>query len=578
MNFTKQLNNYITKIDCSSKDLADASGLSPTVISRYRNGERTPSIRSKQLDLLASGLFKLSTEKKLKTTKEEIYKSLSATLNDVHIDLEQLVKNFNELVSILNINLAEMSRKIGFDSSYLSRLHTGNKLPSKPQIFIDDVCSFIVSKYNTESDIKTISILINCSEEDLQNKSIYFENLRNWFSTNVSPQPDYINDFLTNLDTFNLNEYIKAIHFDEMKIPFVPFYKSGSKNYYGIEEMKKGELDFFKATVFSKSNEPVFMCSDMPMEDMAKDVDFGKKWMFAIAMTLKKGLHLNIIHNLDRPFNEMMLGLESWIPIYMTGQVSPYYLKGYQDNFYNHSNYISGSVALTGECIQGHHDSGKYYLTSNKTEVAYYKNKANHLLEKAKHLMDIYRLENKNAFNAFLSSNAIISGNRRRILSSLPIHTISDDLLLRILKRNNISDNDIQTIVTSVNEEKQRIQTILDTNIFQDEFFEISKSAFDEQPAKLALSNSFCESKIYYNYEEYLEHVELTKLYEKNTINYKLIKSSYRTFKNIQVLIFEENWIMISKDTSPSIHFVIYHPKLRSAIENFVPPIIEDQI
>lgn len=41
----------------------------------------------------------------------------------------------------------------------------------------------------------------------------------------------------------------------------------------------------------------------------------------------KKGHHLNIIHNVDRPFNEMMLGLESWIPIYMTGQISPYYLK-----------------------------------------------------------------------------------------------------------------------------------------------------------------------------------------------------------------------------------------------------------
>ena len=57
-----------------------------------------------------------------------------------------------------------------------------------------------------------------------------------------------------------------------MKVPFVPFYKSGSKNYYGIDEMKQGELDFFKATVLSKSNEPVFMCSDMPMDDMAQDV------------------------------------------------------------------------------------------------------------------------------------------------------------------------------------------------------------------------------------------------------------------------------------------------------------------
>ena len=66
----------------------------------------------------------------------------------------------------------------------------------------------------------------------------------------------------------------------------------------------------------------------MPMEDMAQDVEFGKKWMHAIAIMLKKGLHLNIIHNLDRPFNEMMLGLESWLPIYMTGQVFPYFLEG----------------------------------------------------------------------------------------------------------------------------------------------------------------------------------------------------------------------------------------------------------
>ena len=70
------------------------------------------------------------------------------------------------------------------------------------------------------------------------------------------------------------------------------------------------------------------MYSDMPMSEMAKDPDFPKKWMFGMAMMLKKGLHLHQIHNLDRSFlTKMMLGLESWIPMYMTGQISPYYLK-----------------------------------------------------------------------------------------------------------------------------------------------------------------------------------------------------------------------------------------------------------
>lgn len=63
-------------------------------------------------------------------------------------------------------------------------------------------------------------------------------------------------------------------------MPSLPFRLPASRNYYGIEEMKQGELDFFKATALSKSAAPVFMCSDMPMADMAEDLDFGKKWMF----------------------------------------------------------------------------------------------------------------------------------------------------------------------------------------------------------------------------------------------------------------------------------------------------------
>ena len=70
--------------------------------------------------------------------------------------------------------------------------------------------------------------------------------------------------------------------------------------------------------------------------------------MFGVAMSLKKGLNLNIIHNIDRPFNEMMLGLESWVPIYMTGQISPYYIKDKKNSIYEHINYTSGSVILTG--------------------------------------------------------------------------------------------------------------------------------------------------------------------------------------------------------------------------------------
>ena len=43
MRFEEALNGYIHQIGITAKDLADASGLSTAVISRYRSGERTPA-------------------------------------------------------------------------------------------------------------------------------------------------------------------------------------------------------------------------------------------------------------------------------------------------------------------------------------------------------------------------------------------------------------------------------------------------------------------------------------------------------------------------------------------------------
>ncbi|MFZ7113776.1 MAG: hypothetical protein ACO1G9_00250, partial [Bacteroidota bacterium] len=50
----------------------------------------------------------------------------------------------------------------------------------------------------------------------------------------------------------------------------------------------------------SPSMENVIMYSDMPMEEMSKDPDFPKKWMFGMAMLLKKGLHINMIPDLTQ--------------------------------------------------------------------------------------------------------------------------------------------------------------------------------------------------------------------------------------------------------------------------------------
>lgn len=575
MNFKEVLNEYLKELNCSSKKLSNESGLSESVISRYRSGERTPLKNSEQLNKLTKALFNIAKDSgKNKYTFDKIVSDFNSTLVSDNFDYTTFSNNLNTLITSLNINTHEMSKYIVFDASHISRIRYGKAKPSNPVEFSNKICSYILNRYKNPDDINNLMMIIGCKKSDLSNEKIY-STLFNWLTSEIVPVKNQISDFLHHLDSFNLDDYIKVIKFDELKVPSIPFYKTKTKHYYGIEEMKQGELNFFKGTVLSKSKEDIFMCSDMPMEDMAKDIDFGKKWMFAIAMCLKKGHHLNIIHNLDRPFNEMMLGLESWIPIYMTGQISPYYLSNLKNNIYNHLNYVSAAAALSGECINGFHNKGMYYLTTNKNEIEYYKEKSDLLLKKAKPLMEIYRESNIKEYHLFLKKDENIEYDRTRYISSLPLFTISDELLIKILKRNKLTKEEIDKIIKYKNNEFKYMNSILKKNKVFDYIYVIKEDEFISDTPSLLLNNLFIDKIINYTYKEYTEHLKLTNEYAKNNKNYNVLTEEDKTFKNITITILKNNHVIISKNSNPTIHFVIRHPKLVAAIESFNPLVKE---
>lgn len=440
MDFKEKLNEYIEQLGCTSKELAQASGLSAATISRYRSGDRLPQWDSENYNKLIAGLSGLAQEKCISSlTESAISETLSIFSENTFVDIHRLQTNFNYLLNTLSLNVSELSRALNYDASYISRIRNGQRKPADPQEFATKITDFVTHKYQDVSQKSQIAALIGCDADAFKDPDIYRTSLFHWLTDQTQPSKNYMADFLKKLEQFDLNEYIRAIHFDEMKVPTAPFQFPTSRSYYGLKEMMDSELAFLKATVLSKSVEPVAMYSDMPMGEMAKDPEFPKKWMFGMAMMLKKGLHLNQIHNLDRSFEDMMLGLESWIPMYMTGQISPYYLKGSPGNIFSHFLKVSGTAALSGEAICGYHSEGRYYLTKNKEEVAHYRKRADRLLSKASPLMKIYRLEQAQDFQNFRLQNAHTHGERHYILSSLSLYTMTDGLLEQILAHNQLT-------------------------------------------------------------------------------------------------------------------------------------------
>ena len=578
MSFQDLLNEYLARLNCTGKELADASGLSTAVISRYRSGNHRPEHGSEQWQRLMDGIAALAEARGLtELSKPEIEQAFRACWkSEDTVDKESFRQNLNELLDAFAISSNDLARHLNYDASYLSRIRSGQRMPRDAAVFAENVGYFIVRRCRSDAEREQRRRLIgNGLADDARNEEYVRSVAQYLCASDASLSSGGIGNFLRKVDDFDLEEYIRVIHFDEMKIPSAPLQLPASRFYAGLIEMMDAQLDFLKMTVLSRSDSPVTMYSDMPMSEMSQDPDFPKKWMFGMAMMLKKGLRLNMIHHVDRPFHEMMLGLESFIPMYMTGQISPYYLAGMQNNAFRRMLWVSGSAALQGDCITGHIHDGRMYLTNRKADVNQYQKMGGQLLKRASPLMDIYGQDRHSAFDQFLQSGRAEAGTRRSILSSLPIYTLSDDLARRILERNRVSPAEQTAILNYVCSERKRIETIMEHSTVSDVLPEINEEEYSRYPMGLSLAGMFYSGDIRLSYEEYREYLTLCDEFEKDHPGYCCTKDKDVPFRNIQITILENEWVIVTKNKSPAIHFVIRHPKMRAAIENMVLPVIE---
>ena len=201
--------------------------------------------------------------------------------------------------------------------------------------------------------------------------------------------------------------------------------------------------------------------------------------------------------------------------------------------------------------------------------------KADCLLCRAQPLMDIYRSENENAFEIFLREDAAQGGNRRSILSLPPLYTMPENMLAEILRRSAVKEADAVRIMRFAAGQRDRVDTILKKNGITDDISRLSEEEFSECPAELAASGAFCGIDVNYTYEEYLTHLRYTEEFSQTHPGYTAHIDRRRMYRNIQITMHENKWVMVSKSRSPTIHFVIRLPKLRAALENIVMPVIE---
>ena len=566
MKFKDYLQKDIERIGCSLSELSKASGLSSAVLSRYRSGERAPRKDSELLVQLCNGITELEQKAGLASTVQNRLAIYKAALSD---DYVLNYDRFDRLLKILHVSMKELSHELNYDASYLSRIRSGKRSPADPEQFAENVSEFFIRSARPE-ELEEIGEIVQ------ENNLLHLQSaLQNWLIRKREAENRPLEFFLKTLDEFNLEEFSRSMRFEDLQ-EIEPLVVNGYRTYYGIEQMRQAEYDFFRLAAQSSPESPLFMCNDMPLEEMAEDRNFTKKMMYLIAVCLKKGFFLNLVHDINRSFSEMMIGLQAWIPVYMTGQIRPYYLPNADSSIYHHCLYVCHDAVLSGECIHGSHHHGSYFLSSEKNFIQHGMERAGDILSLARPLMSIYRQPQLAEFDVFRDEEFNKPGDRTILSCVPPLASLTHDLLIEILRSASISEELYEPIEQARKKELADLNLSLRKGKMIMRLPELSEEEFKTYTPLLKLASMLQNIEVPYTWETYQKHIQLANDFAETTPGFELLYDQRSAFRNITIYVRDDELAMILKHKSPEIAFVITHPKMVNALQNFTAPIFED--
>ena len=181
MRFEEILDRELEKLGRTNAELAAASGLGKSTVSRYRRGEREPRWGSPQLWQLAKGLTALGggDDAELDALHTALGECLSTGLR---LDHATYITRLSSLCRCLNIRSSALARALAYDPSYISRILAGTRRPGDAAGFTAQVAAYAARLAFSPDRRKELQALLNCSPAVLETREKAMSAIRRWLS------------------------------------------------------------------------------------------------------------------------------------------------------------------------------------------------------------------------------------------------------------------------------------------------------------------------------------------------------------------------------------------------------------
>ena len=223
-------------------------------------------------------------------------------------------------MQLADVSGSQLAKAVNIDPSLISRYRNGQRVPGS-DISVQ-LAETLWSYIEKKECMKELSAYMKKRESKISEKAFV-----SWFISEDGNDDESAAEARSLLDAFD--RYIKTAPVAPVPIDIKEFSHliNDENGYYlGEKGLQDGVIRFL-GNVYLHTPREILLFSDQNMNWMVSDPDYAQVWASLMAGCIKSGVHIRIVHNINRGLSEMNQAIKSWLPLYMSGMVYSYYLR-----------------------------------------------------------------------------------------------------------------------------------------------------------------------------------------------------------------------------------------------------------
>jgi len=467
------------------------------------------------------------------------------------------------LMTLTKTTNSSLAHFLILDTSYVSRMRTGKRQMPKNEELIRRIAEYFAEHLTDSTSKKIVMDVIKAIPSDSFSNTIASWLMRDEDSIGEMTSGK-VGQFLDNISGFTP----KAPADTDISAELFTVTDAVISAHYGVEGKRRAVELFLSEVALCDKPQTLLLHSSEEMSWMTGDPVFTQKWSALMFAVLSKGNRIKIIHTIDRGIDEMLNSIASWMPVYMTGLIEPYYYPKKRDNVFKQTMFIAPeTAAVISNSVNDETENAANILFRDKSAVAAYVTEFNEYLSMCRPLLKIFTGRDMDAFIDTLTEFEKVEADTIEKTASLSSLTMPKAFFAKFLKD---AGDDAEAILAlhsaRVSEFKKLLKTHKYTEIIS--LADVKKLIGGEvKPDMSILMRGGLSS---YTPQDYIKHLQSIIALLKSNKNYSISITGKPVDDRYMVYCREDMGVLVAKPSQPPVILASNESQLIAAFWDFL--------